>query len=137
MAGCSVFTRPSSISGKPVTVETEVTASPASMSMRAVPPVEINSKPRAASPRARSTIPVLSDTLSRALGINVKVQYYRFDAGRAWRRKGKGRRDAAFFFGPLFCPPTPRASQQQVENDAYYRQGQVVQQRKGVRVHRA
>jgi hypothetical protein len=44
-------------------------------------------------------MPVLSETLSIALGIWVKVQYYHFDAGRAWRRKGKAA-DAAFFFAP-------------------------------------
>src|SRR5687767_4341325 len=144
IAGWSVLTRPSIISGKPVTSDTATTGRPASLRTRAVPPVETSSKPRAASPRPRSTIPVLSDTLSNALGINVKVQYYRFDAGRAWRRKGKAAETRPFFLGPLFCPPTSsgrtshgvRHSKQE-ENDAYYRQGQVVQQRQRVRVHRA
>src|SRR5688572_8848040 len=64
--GCSVFTRPSMISGKPVTAETSVTARPALPIARAVPPVEISSKPSAASSRASSTMPVLSDAESNA-----------------------------------------------------------------------
>jgi len=39
-AGCSVFTRPSRISGNPVTRATSVTAMPRSLRARAVPPVE-------------------------------------------------------------------------------------------------
>src|SRR5947209_6323496 len=62
MAGCSVLTRPSSISGKPVCVATSVTASPASASSLAVPPVESRSMPSALSSRASSTTPVLSET---------------------------------------------------------------------------
>src|ERR687889_339700 len=42
-------------------------------------------------------IPVLSETLSKALGIGREVQYYLPDAGRAWRRKGKGRFPRPFF----------------------------------------
>jgi len=30
--------------------------------------------------------------------MGVKVQYYLLDAGRAWRRKGKAAKFAAFFF---------------------------------------
>ena len=45
MRGCSVFTRPSSISGKPVTSATSVTARPASASSRAVPPVDSSRTP--------------------------------------------------------------------------------------------
>src|SRR4029453_15125642 len=41
--GCSVFTRPSIISGEPVTSETSVTERPASGSAFAVPPVEMGS----------------------------------------------------------------------------------------------
>src|SRR6185436_10573071 len=48
-------------------------------------------------PRPRSTIPVLSETLSKALGIMGKVQYYLCDAGRAWRRKGKAAQMRPFF----------------------------------------
>src|SRR5204863_9452978 len=97
--GCSVLTRPSIISGKPVTADTLVTGSPAPLNARAVPPVDTSSKPRAARPRPRSIRPLLSDTLNKALGIGGKVQYYLSDAGRAWRRKGKAAQSAAFFFG--------------------------------------
>ena len=45
--GCSVFTRPSIISGKPVNSETSATARPAAFSAAAVPPVETISMPRA------------------------------------------------------------------------------------------
>jgi hypothetical protein len=75
-AGCSVFTRPSIISGKPVTSATVVTGRPTSVSARAVPPVETSVNPRATRPRPRSAMPVLSETLSRALGIIKKVQYH-------------------------------------------------------------
>ena len=64
--GCSVLTRPSIISGKPVRSETSRTASPASASALAVPPVETSSTPRAASAWAKGTSPVLSETESRA-----------------------------------------------------------------------
>src|SRR6185503_12175742 len=64
--GCSVLTRPSMISGKPVSEATSVTARPAPEIARAVPPVEINSKSSAASSRASSTMPVLSETESSA-----------------------------------------------------------------------
>src|SRR5512139_2809797 len=64
--GCSVLTRPSSISGKPVYSLTSITARPASRSALAVPPVESSSTPALASVRAKSTRPVLSDTESRA-----------------------------------------------------------------------
>src|SRR5687768_9398037 len=50
------------ISGKPVKSSIGRTWSPASASAEAVPPVETSSTPSAASPRAKSTIPVLSDT---------------------------------------------------------------------------
>ena len=42
-AGCSVLTRPSMISGKPVTSEMPVTGTPAFSSARAVPPVDTSS----------------------------------------------------------------------------------------------
>ena len=64
--GWSVFTRPSSISGKPVTAATSVTGRPASRSARAVPPVLTSSKPRATRPRPRSARPALSETESSA-----------------------------------------------------------------------
>src|SRR5262245_12295137 len=127
-AGWSVLTRPSIISGKPVMSDTPATGSPASVSARAVPPVDTSSKPRATSPRPRSTMRVLLDTLSNALGIKGKVQYYRFDAGRAWRRKGKAAKRGLFFWVPYLCSPTRSCvTASREENDAYYRQGQVVQ----------
>src|SRR5687767_10361647 len=64
--GCRVFTRPSSISGKPVWSATSVTFRPASLRSFAVPPVEMRLTPRPARPRANSTSPVLSETLSSA-----------------------------------------------------------------------
>src|SRR3990167_9478995 len=67
MRGCSVLTRPSSISGKPVTSATSVTGRPASASRRAVPPVDSSLTPRACSAWAKSTMPVLSDTDSNAV----------------------------------------------------------------------
>ena len=64
--GCSVFTRPSSISGKLVSPLISRTASPASRSAFAVPPVETSSTLCFASARANSTSPALSVTLSSA-----------------------------------------------------------------------
>ena len=66
IAGCSVLTRPSMISGKPVTPETSLTAMPAAAIALAVPPVEISSMPALDSAAANSTSPVLSDTDSSA-----------------------------------------------------------------------
>src|SRR5688572_24466024 len=66
--GCSVFTRPSSISGNPVTSATSCTLSPASRSAFAVPPVEMRSQSRSTRRVAKSTIPVLSDTEMSARG---------------------------------------------------------------------
>src|SRR5438067_4583701 len=60
--GCSVFTRPSSISGKPVTSATSVTGSAWSARSLAVPPVEISLMPSACRACASSTMPVLSET---------------------------------------------------------------------------
>ena len=60
--GWSVFTRPSIISGKPVTWATSTTATPASSSAAAVPPVDRSSTPCPASAFASPTRPVLSDT---------------------------------------------------------------------------
>ena len=64
--GCSVFTRPSIISGNPVTSLTSRTGNPAPRSVRAVPPVDSSSTPSSWRPRAKSTIPVLSCALTRA-----------------------------------------------------------------------
>src|SRR5690554_3386844 len=64
--GWSVLTRPSRISGKPVSSATPCTGSPASAKIRWVPPVEIRVNPCSTKPRANSTRPVLSETLSNA-----------------------------------------------------------------------
>src|SRR5580704_16581977 len=61
-AGCSVLTRPSIISGKPVKSPTSSTFSPASLSVLRVPPVETSSMPKPDNARANSTTPVLSET---------------------------------------------------------------------------
>src|SRR5204862_8354852 len=66
MRGLSVLTRPSSISGKPVYSSIARLSIPWSRSSRAVPPVETISTPRSARPRAKSTSPRLSETVSRA-----------------------------------------------------------------------
>src|SRR4249919_2686768 len=65
--GCSVFTRPPSISGNAVTSSTSVTGNPASRNVCAVPPDETSVAPSSTSARPSSTIPVLSYTVSRAL----------------------------------------------------------------------
>src|SRR5271155_2945231 len=65
-AGCSVLTRPSIISGKPVSSLTSSAFRPASLSVLRVPPVETSSMPKPASSRANSTIPDLSETEIRA-----------------------------------------------------------------------
>lgn len=64
--GCSVLTRPSSTSGKPVSCSTGVTGIPVSAMVLAVDPVEMISTPAALRPCARSTSPVLSYTLISA-----------------------------------------------------------------------
>src|SRR5688500_6841510 len=66
MRGCSVLTRPSSISAAPVTSLTRVTGTPASAKAAAVPPDETISHPRSTRPRASSSIPDLSETLINA-----------------------------------------------------------------------
>ena len=71
-AGCRVFTRPSRHSGKPVTCSTGVTGMPASAIRRAVAPVLTSSTPAPASPRASSSMPVLSYTPSRARRIGLR-----------------------------------------------------------------
>src|SRR3989338_6582105 len=71
--GCSVFTRPSSISGIPVTSEMSFTARPASRNCLAVLPVEMISTPHFPRPRAKSTIPLLSVTLMSARAILLTV----------------------------------------------------------------
>src|SRR4051794_37089214 len=60
--GVSVFTRPPRISGAPDHCAIEVTSTPLSARCFAVPPVERISTSFARSARARSTMPVLSET---------------------------------------------------------------------------
>ncbi len=61
--GCSVFTRPSIISGNCVTSSMGVTGTPASAMTLAVPPVEMISAPNSSfSTRANSAMPALSVT---------------------------------------------------------------------------
>src|SRR5680860_210244 len=55
MAGWSVFTRPSMISGNPVTSDTCVTGMPASAKNLNVPPVEMSWTPRSTNPRANGS----------------------------------------------------------------------------------
>src|SRR6218665_1028706 len=69
--GCSVFTRPSSISGKPVCSATSVTGRPASASSLAVPPVDSRRTFSACRAWANSTMPVLSDTEIRAVSCDM------------------------------------------------------------------
>src|SRR5688572_9005875 len=64
--GCRVFTRPSIISGKPVTSEIPMTSRPAFARTFAVPPVDTSSQPAFARLVANGTRPVLSETLSSA-----------------------------------------------------------------------
>src|SRR5688500_1118012 len=66
MRGLSVLTRPSRISGKRVYSSTALVSIPSAASSRRVPPVETISTSSAARPRANSSRPRLSDTLSRA-----------------------------------------------------------------------
>ena len=71
--GCSVFTRPSIISGKPVYCSMGTTWTPASSSTRAVPPVEITSTPNSSSSAlTKATTPVLSvtETSARLMGVS-------------------------------------------------------------------
>src|SRR5436190_20459826 len=64
--GLIVLTRPSSISGKPVTSSIGRVSIPASARCFAVPPVETISTPSSLRQRAKSAMPVLSDTVISA-----------------------------------------------------------------------
>src|SRR6185312_1258630 len=90
--GCSVLTRPSIISGKPVSSEMSETARPASRNALAVPPVEISATSWRARPLAKSTSPVLSETESNA------------------RRMGRSvmRRLSVKELRPVLSPPPPK-----------------------------
>src|SRR3954452_6394984 len=89
--GCSVFTRPSIISGKPVRSERSRTSSPASRRALAVPPVETNSTPRAAKARPRSASPLLSETESKARSILIRSGTSLLPSGRPPEGPGDGR----------------------------------------------
>src|SRR5687767_15592546 len=130
--GCSVLTRPSIISGNPVTSETLVTGSPASARAFDVPPVETSWTPCPVSPRAKSMRPVLSETLRIARIFAVFLDTFRRPpilCRRRWRASvvSRGRALAVFFYVYRHA--------RQGKHDAYHRQGQVVQQRKRLRVH--
>eukprot|EP01136_Pigoraptor_vietnamica_P010839 Opistho-1_new@48974 len=77
--GCSVFTRPSSISGKPVSSAASVTGRPWSASSLAVPPVEMSLMPRPCRACANSTMPVLSETeMSAFMAVCREVLFEKF-----------------------------------------------------------
>src|SRR6266480_4298604 len=69
--GCRVFTRPSSISGKPVWSATSVATRPCSARSFAVPPVDRILILNRARPRANSARPLLSDTLTSAVRMGI------------------------------------------------------------------
>src|SRR5436305_9835365 len=100
--GCMVFTRPSSISGKPVISETSITGMPASRIRRAVPPVEIRFAPNPRRSRANSTTPLLSVTLIRTRSIL-------FMAGVTMQSIGWNQPDHADIYGegPVFAGSGP------------------------------
>src|SRR5512141_236339 len=83
--GCSVFTRPSMISGNPVTAETSVTSMPLPRNRLAVPPVERIATPRSRSARAKSSRPSLFETLSSARRTGVVTI-----SDPRWRRRPAG-----------------------------------------------
>src|SRR5438094_345946 len=66
MRGCSVFTRPPSSAGCPVTSSTERASMPSDKSAARVPSVAMSSQPISDSPRANATRPSRSDTERRA-----------------------------------------------------------------------
>src|SRR5579864_2877453 len=85
--GCSVLTRPSSISGKPVSSEMSFTGMLESRSSLAVPPVEKSSTFIVTKRLAKTTMPVLSVTLRIArlmmanLGPRLELSRRRIIAG--------------------------------------------------------
>ena len=78
------------ISGKPVWLATSRTGRPASLSRRAVPPVERISMSRAARARASSSSPLLSETDSSARrtgsDMTLRASYGRSAVARSRRR---------------------------------------------------
>src|SRR5512135_995360 len=103
MAGCSVFTRPSRISGKPVTASTACTGTPPARSAAKVPPVEMMSHPRSTSPWANCTIPLLSltDISARATAISSRREFHRISQGDrpAGSRRAQHDRGQELMFG--------------------------------------
>src|SRR3954470_7981578 len=96
------------ISGKPVKSSMARTSMPASVSAVAVPPVETISTPSSASPRAKSTMPRLSET----------------DSSARWMRTAPGAVGASGevseAMGPMVfgCPPSvPRGAARGVLDD--------------------
>src|SRR3954471_8113229 len=71
--GCSVLTRPSNASGKPVTSLTGVHETPASASTRAVEPVDTTETPASRRAAPSSPSPLLSLTLTSARRIGCLV----------------------------------------------------------------
>src|SRR5947207_5985619 len=118
-AGCSVLTRPSSISGNRVTADTLVTANPPAASARDVPPVATSSNPRAARPCANVSRPVLSETLGKALGILTKVQYYFYPTpgGPGAARKRAANRRPFFLVFPFVQLTRVRVTARRKKND--------------------
>src|SRR5436305_3181913 len=87
--GVSVFTRPPRISGAPDHEAIGVTGMPASCRCFAVPPVERISTFRAASARARSMMPLLSETERMARSMVMAARIIAKRAGVGERRLGR------------------------------------------------
>src|ERR1035438_3765892 len=107
--GCSVLTRPSSISGKPVRSEISLTAMPESRNSFAVPPVEMSSIPWPESWRAKSTKPVLSVTLRMARWIREVLE----DMIGLLGNNGSATENSISYQSLVVCrwnPPGPRES---------------------------
>ena len=93
--------------GKPVTLDTSTTGSPASASTLAVPPVEISSMPSETSFVAKGTRPVLSETESSARRIGEDMRAPQCSVGA----QARGECDAAFpdgFIHPCASCAAPR-----------------------------
>src|SRR4029453_1305386 len=106
MAGCSVLTRPSIISGKPVTSDTFVTDKPSDCNNLEVPPVDMTSMRRFARARASSTTPDLSETLRIARILLILLDISQFDPYYSrWRWAGQRRMPRPRTRGLFLCPP--------------------------------
>ena len=104
IAGCSVLTRPSIISGKPVTSEILTTGSPAAAIAFAVPPVEMSSTPQLDQSASELNEPVLVRNTQNCAHIGLifltrpeRCRYYSPDAGGA-SVVSRGRVLAVFFY---------------------------------------